>query len=210
MPEMIQLTDAKFLTPTKRSRRLSILLAIHKEPRLSQHKIGQIARLSSSMVNNYMKDFIHEGIITVSGNTNRTQSYHLTSTGQNELMTLLLAQYAEIIQFYGSTKREVANRLTPLYSEGIKKVALFGAAETAEVVHTAIKDTPLKVTAVVDSDPEKQGKPLNGFTVQAPRELKKIDVDAIVITSFAKQEEIFAEIRQIVGEKFKVKKLSDL
>ncbi|MFC1822691.1 winged helix-turn-helix transcriptional regulator [Thermodesulfobacteriota bacterium] len=207
---MIQLTDAKFLTPTKRSRRLSIMLAIHNEPRLSQHKIGQIAQLSSSMVNNYIKEFLNEGIITVSGNTNRTQSYHLTSVGQKELMTLLLAQYTEIIQFYGVTKREVAKRLTHLHVEGIREVALFGAAETAEVVHTAINDTPLKVTAIVDSDPDKQGKALNGFTVLAPQELKKIDADAIVITSFAKQEEIFAEIRELVGEKVRVKKLSDL
>ena len=207
---MIQLTDAKFLTPTKRSRRLSIMLAIHNEPRLSQHKIGQIAQLSSSMVNNYIKEFLNGGMITVSGDTNRTQSYHLTATGQKELMALLISQYTEIIQLYGYTKREVAKRLNQLHAEGIHKVALFGAAETAEVVFSAIHETPLKVIAIVDSDPDKHGKPLNGLVVQSPEALMNLEMDAIVITSFAKQEEIGQRIEHIVGENIKVKKLSDL
>lgn len=97
-----------------------------------------------------------------------------------------------------------------MHSEGISKVALFGAAETAEVVYTAIKETPLSVIAVVDNDPKRHGKTFNGFIIKKPEELKKIGADAIVITSFARQEEIHECIRQLLGEEIKVKKLSDL
>lgn len=207
---MIQPFDSKYLTPTKKFRRLSVMLAIHNTPKISQHKIGQITHLSSSMVNNYIKKLQQKGDITVNGKTNRTLSYHLTSSGHNQLTSMLLEYSAEIIQLYATTKREVSERLRSLKEEGISKVALFGASETAEVVYTAIKHIPLTVSAIVDSDPSKQGKQFNGLVIQKPEILKSIVSDAIVITSFARQEEIYKEIIQLVGEGVKVKKLSDL
>jgi len=208
--EVIKPFNSRFLSPTKEFRRLSVLLAIHNDPKASQHEIGRITHMSSSMVNNYMKELQQAGLIRIVGNTNRTKSYHLTSSGEGDLISLLLTYSAEIIQLYAASKREVAARLNHLHSEGIRSVALFGAAETAEVVHTALKETPLTVVAVVDSDPARQGKPFNGLTIKPPEMLKKTNVDAVVITSFGKQEQIYESIRQFVGEKIKVKKLSDL
>jgi DNA-binding MarR family transcriptional regulator len=207
---MIQPFNADFLTPTKKFRRLSVLLAVHGSPRISQHKMAQMIHLSSSMVNNYLKELQDQGLILMSGQTNRTQSYHLTSSGRNELMSLLLAYSAEIIQLYSAAKREVTARLNRLCSEQVHSIALFGAAETAEVVYAALKGTPLKVKAILDSDPRKQGRPFNDLTIESPDRLKGLDVDAVVITSYARQKEIHHCIHQIVGEDIRVKKLSDL
>ncbi|MBW1741198.1 MAG: winged helix-turn-helix transcriptional regulator [Deltaproteobacteria bacterium] len=208
---MIQPFQSKFLTPTKKFRRLSILLAIRNDPRISQHKVARVTHLSSSMVNNYMKELQQEGLITVTGNTNRTQEYHLTSSGRDELISALLSYSAEIIQLYGAAKRELTRGLRNMHlEEGIRTVALFGAAETAEVVYAAIKETPLAVTAIVDSDRTKQGKRFNGLTIQAPEQLIGINAEAVVITSFARQEEIQECIHQLMGKQIKVIRLSDL
>jgi len=123
---------------------------------------------------------------------------------------MLIDYSTEIIQLYGAAKREVAERLNSLHSDGIHTLALFGAAETAEVVYTAIKDTPLTVIVVVDNDPKRQGKAFNGLIVQHPEVLKKIQVDAIVITSFGKQDEIFDYIEQNFEENINVIKLTNL
>jgi len=207
---MIQPLNSNFLTPATRLRRLSVLLAVQDSPILSQHKIARMTRLSSSMVNNYIKRLQHEGLIRITGNTNRTQCYHLTPAGRDELMVMILEYSSEIIQLYSATKREVAERLHHLHSEGIRSIALFGAAETAEVVYAALKDTSLDVLGIVDNDPSKQGKRFNGFTVQSPVQLKEMAADAVLITSFAKQEEIYMCIRQVLGDEIKVKRLSDL
>jgi predicted transcriptional regulator len=207
---MIQAFCSKYLTPTKHCRRLSVLLTVHNEPQVSQHKIAKKTNLSSSMVNNYIKCLKDEGIITVSGKTNRTQSYHLTTSGQNELRESLLAYSSEIVQLYSAVKREIAQILKLFYHEGIRTLVLFGVAETAEVVYAAIKESALVVIGVIDSDPAKQGKTFNGLIVQKPEKLEQINPDAVVITSFGKQEEIHECIRQLVGDKIRVKKLSDL
>jgi len=207
---MIPPFNSKFLAPTKNFRRFSVLLSIYDSPSISQSQIGRITHLSSSMVNNYIKELQEEGLIKIIGDTNRTLSYHPTRSGKNELMSMLIDYSSEIIQLYGAVKREVAERLNSLHSDGIHTLALFGAAETAEVVYTAIKDTPLTVIVVVDNDPKRQGKAFNGLIVQHPEVLKKIQVDAIVITSFGKQDEIFDYIEQNFEKKINVIKLTNL
>lgn len=207
---MIQAFYSKYLTPTKHCRRLSVLLTVHNEPKVSQHQIAKKTNLSSSMVNNYIKCLKDEGVITVSGKTNRTQSYHLTANGQNELRESLLEYSSEIVQLYSAVKREITQILNGFYQEGIRTLVLFGVAETAEVVFAAIKESPLVVIGVLDSDPGKQGKPFNGLIVQEPAKLEQINGDAVVITSFGKQEEIHERIRQLVGDKVIIKKLSDV
>jgi len=206
---MIQPFSSEFLAPTKRFRRLSVLLAIHDSSRVSQHQIARIARLSSSMVNNYIKELHEQRLIKITGDTNRTQRYYLTPSGREMLISSLLSYSSEIIQLYGGAKRQLSKRLQRIHEEGIRTVALFGAAETAEVVLAAIRETPLTVMAVMDNDSAKQGKPLNGLIVQKPESLSKIEVDAVVITSFGRQEEIHNDVRRYVGDGMKVVRLSD-
>jgi len=204
---MIQQHNSVYLTPTKDFRRLSLLLCIHHTPCASQHKIAKSNNLSSSMVNNYIKLFREEKLITIEGQTNRTFSYHLTPLGQNELRESLISYSSEMMRFYSFAKREIAKILRRFSEEGIRKLVLFGAADTAEVVHAAIKDTDLVVIGIVDSDPSKQGKYFNGHIIQPPEALKLIEPDAVLITSFAKQEEIHERIRQIAGDHIPVRKI---
>lgn len=207
---MINPYNSEFLTPGKKYRRLSILLSIHDNSRISQHKMAEVTHLSSSMVNNYIRELQKEGLISVSGETNRTQRYHLTSLGKKELISSLLSYSSEIIQMYTGAKQTVAERLHGMHKEGIRTVILFGAAETAEVVLAAMKQIPLIAKGVVDSDPEKQGEKFHGLTVESPEKLSQMSADAVLITSFGRQEEIHGFVRQLVGDGMRVVKLSDL
>jgi hypothetical protein len=162
------------------------------------------------MVNNYIKSLREEGLITVEGDTNRSQSYHLTGEGHNELRESLLSYSAEIVQLYSRVKCEIAQILKDFYDEGIRTMALFGVADTAEVVYAAGKDTALVIIGVVDSDKNKHGKLFNGLMIQAPSQLKYIQPDAVLITSFGRQEEIHQNLQKLIGNNISIKKLSDL
>jgi DNA-binding MarR family transcriptional regulator len=207
---MISPFNSKFLSPTKLFRRLSVMLSINEKPHKSQHAIGLETHLSGSMVNNYIKTLKREGLLRVSGKTNRTQRYHLTPEGDKMLRGALLSYSAEIVQMYGTVKRELANILHGFYDEGIRTVVLFGAAETAEIVHAALKETRLAMVGVVDSDPAKHGRPFNGLMIKSPESILKIAPDAVVITSFGRQEEIYGTVKKVVGKGIQIKKLSDI
>ena len=85
-----------FLTPTKEARRLAILLTLLRQSKISQQQIGKTTGLSSAMVNNYMKEFQHTGLVLVVGSTAYRQSYHLTAAGVRELKRLLQQYINEI------------------------------------------------------------------------------------------------------------------
>jgi len=185
-------------------------MSIHNFPEISQRKVGEIARLSSSMVNNYVKELQKQELITVTGNTNRTCEYHLTAKGRDELLSLLITYSAEIIRLYGEAKEEIVRRLHQIREDGVRRVALFGASSTAEVVAVGVNEVGLNVVGVVDSDPKKQRKRFGGLVIQPPEALRDMDVDAVVVTSFGRQEEIHDFIRRFVDPKIRVLKLSNL
>ncbi len=197
----------KYISATKHTSSLSVLLSIQKTPDASQHQIARRSNLSSSMVNNYIKQLKQENLITIEGDTNRTLSYHLTPQGHNKLKQSLLSFSIETMQLYSFVKQEIAQILQGYFEEGIRTLVLFGVAETAEVVYAAIKRTPLVVIGTVDSDMSKHGTPFNGFVIQPPDKINQIKPDAVLITSFSKQEEIHDCIRQISGDCIPVKKI---
>lgn len=207
---MIEPFNSKYLLPTKEFRCLSVLFAINESPDNSQSDIGEKTNLSSSMVNNYIKTFKLEELVTVTGSTNRTQNYFLTEKGREVLTRSLLGYSSEIVQLYSAVKKEISHILNGFYDEGIRTVVLFGAAETAEIVHAAIKATDLVVIGIVDSSTDKQGKPFNGLTIRKPEDIRKINPDGVIITSFARQEEIFNDVQKLVGDSTQIKKLSTL
>ena len=207
---MIKPLHLAFLSPTKQSRLLSVLFSIFEEPHASQHKIANNTSLSSSMVNNYIKWLKREGLINIEGNTNRTKQYHLSEAGRVMLRQSLLDYSAEIVRLYSSVKEEIANILKVFYDDGIRTIVLFGVAETAEIVYAAAKRTPLSIIGVLDSDRSKQGTFFNGLKIQSPKAIKEIKPDAVVITSFGRQEEIYQQVRNLTGDTIRIIKLSDI
>lgn len=207
---MISLGSSQFLSPTRSFRQLSILLTIHNASETSQNKIAEVTCLSSSMVNNYIKELIKDEKITVAGSTNRTMRYYLTASGYQDLTDSLLRYSAEIVQIYGTIKREILKILNSFIDEGIGSIALFGAAETAEIAYAALGETQITVKGIFDSDETKIGKFFNGMRINSPETIRNFSMDAVLITSYAKQEEIHQYIRNTIGEGVRVKKLSVL
>lgn len=207
---MIEPFHSRYLLPTKDFRCLSVLLTIHEVPTMSQTNIGKATHMSSSMVNNYIKKFKNDGLIKVSGNSNRTTSYHLTEAGYDMLSTKLLDYSAEIVQLYTSVKKEIIRILKGFYNEGIRKVVCYGAAETAEIVFAALRETHLSLVGVIDGDKNKHGQIFNGYTIQSLQSLNALEFDAIIIASFGKQEEIYRSIKTVTDGKIVIKRLADL
>ncbi len=209
---MIVNPGLSFLIPTKRLRRLSILLTIYHKPKISQHRIAAKTGLSGSMINGYLKEMKDRGMIKTTLRNRRDREYHLTSRGTEYLAGLLSAYSAEIVRLYSHAKREMTSRL----EEGLRdmsrcKVVLFGGSETADLVLRAIRDLPnADIVGVVDNDSQKWGKTLNGHVISPPSRIEGFRPDVIVIASYGKQEEIYRSIRHLKESGTKILKLSTL
>ncbi|MFH1673096.1 MAG: hypothetical protein ABIF87_06695, partial [Pseudomonadota bacterium] len=163
--------------------------------------------VSSSMVNNYIKELYRKGLLVVKGDTNRNMRYELTPLGCERRDRLLVEYSIEIIQRYGTAKMAFVGKLMKFYSDGIERIVFFGAAETCEVVFTAIKKTPMRVVGIVDNDVKKHGINFFDFIITSPEILNHIDFDGIIITTFANQDAIYNQIKYLKKRGIVIKRL---
>jgi DNA-binding MarR family transcriptional regulator len=188
-------------------KRLLILMAIEENPHISQNNLAEDVGLTSSMVNNYIRELSKKGMISIKGKTNRTMSYNLTPKGLKEKMSLLIAYTIETTELYQDAKQEFAGKLKEVYDEGIHNVVLFGAGETAEILYNASKSLDIEIIGIVDNDPEKQGKLFGNLVVQPPGFIERIKPDGVIIASIGRQDEIYEQISPLIVKGISVRKI---
>ncbi|UZP66147.1 winged helix-turn-helix transcriptional regulator [Desulfovibrio mangrovi] len=184
----------EFIKPTKKLRMLAILQALSENSRLSQSRLGKFSHTSSAMVHQYLSDMQKTGQLVFQPVDKKSFMYSLTEKGSSDRRDMMEEYCTEMVQAYASIKRLIKRRLEPLTERGLKRVALFGAAETCELVLTALEGSGFEIAGILDNAPQKQGKTFRNHTILAPAALADLDVEAIVITSFAQQDDIFNQL----------------
>jgi DNA-binding MarR family transcriptional regulator len=187
----------QFFSPTRQWKEFCLLSLIVDDPTVSQHRLGRAIGASSSMTNTYIKSFVRQGFLTVSGETNRTMRYELTGSGRKLRRQLLHLYGREVARLHTAARQEYAKRLGELAEGGVARLALFGAATTGELVYQAARQTTLCVVAVVDNDPKKQGQPFGSHVIMPPSAIESFEPDAVLIAAFGKPEEIYQQIKHL-------------
>ena len=202
MPEVIAngskgmlITDGLYLKPSKSTRVLAILEALTRDSSLSQFELGKRLNLSGAMVNQYLKQLQEDGLVEFLPVNGKSYRYALTDHGQQSRREMFSDYSSETVRLYTTIKDFVLEQLGELGRQGKIRLALFGASETCEVVLSALRDTEFQVMILLDNDTRKQGQIFHGHVISAPHVLDQVDCDAVVITSFGKQTEIFEQLK---------------
>lgn len=189
--------NGKYLKPSKEARVLSVLGELSNNSGLSQFELGRRLKLSGAMINQYLKRLQEERLVRFLPVNGKSFRYELTTQGEETLREMFLDYSCETIQFYSSVKGYIQARLQPLNDEGGKRLVLFGASETCEVVLSALEDMSFQVLALCDNDKTKQGKIFHGHMICSPVMLEQMEPDAVIITSFGKQDEIHTQLKPL-------------
>ena len=186
--------DKEFLKPSKEARKLSILESLALDSSQSQHDLGARTNLSGAMVNQYLKELQGDRLIRFEPANGKKFRYRLTPEGERFRDRIFAMYSSELVRLYTALKETITDRLDALWAAGVKKVVLFGASETCEVVLSALRAAPCEVLAVVDNDPAKQGTIFHGHVVCPPHILEAIRCDAVIVTSYGSREEICQQL----------------
>lgn len=198
--------ELRFIRPTRELRELQIMSEIEQNDRVSQRGLAKKTLVTSTMINNYITEMVSNGLLEVEGDTNRSFRYQLTDAGRSRKRELFFMASREIVQFYGLIKHEFKKRIEALMAEGIRRVVLFGAAETGELVCIAARETALQVLCAVDSDHTKWGRKLADVEIRNPKVIRELKPDAVLVTSFGYADEIYQNIKWLENEGVKVRK----
>ncbi len=99
-------------------------------------------------------------------------------------------------------------RVRRLAGEGDRRVVLYGARTTGEIVYRSCAGAGVEVVAAVDSDRLLHGKKLCGeATICAPGRIASFKPDAVWICSRGGAEEIFVSLRGLAGKGIRVRRI---
>jgi len=183
-----------YFKPSKEARVLSLLDSLAWDTGLSQQELGRRTHLSGAMANQYLKKMRNADFLRFEPVNGKSFRYVLTPEGEEERRRMFATYSSEIVCIYTALKDSIKKRMDVLREKGIRKISLFGASETCEVVLSAIGDGPFQVVAVLDNDPEKHGKLFHGHVVSPPHVLETVFCQAVVVTSFGQQREIYEQL----------------
>lgn len=193
--------DREYVKPSKVARVLSILQSLSTDSDLSQQELGHRSGLSGAMVNQYLRELSGAGLIEYVPANGKSFRYLLTEEGEAMRRKMFATFSSEIVRLYTAFKSAIMAKLQDLSRRGIRKVALFGASETCELALLAMRESNYDVVALVDNDPEKQGRIFHNQVISSPRILEEIHCEAIIVTTFGRQDEICDQIAPLASRK---------
>lgn len=195
------ISEGNYLKPSKNTRILAMLDALSIDCGLSQFELGKRLSLSGAMVNQYLRQMQADGLVEYEPVNGKSYRYQLTERGVARRRRMLADYSSETVRIYTTVKEFIRERLSPLSEAGLLRLALFGASETCEVVLSTLQDSPFKVVALVDNNSNKYGQLFHGYVVSSPVLMEQLDFDAVVITSFGRQDEIYAQVEPLARKK---------
>ncbi len=173
-----------FLQPTPKLRRLILIQKISQDPKVSQQSLADTAGIAVSMTNNYLKELEQEKLIVKTGPNPRLMQYHLTDAGRAYYKDLVLTYAKETIELYKEAKISLSGLFGKLEQDGVQKVVFYCAGEAAEVAIHSLQNSSIRLAAIIDDDPGKQGTDFLGYPVISAEDSKSLDYDAIVVTTY--------------------------
>lgn len=188
----------KFFNPTNVYKELVLLQEIEKDPSITQKELGNVIGAAPSMVNVYIKELEEQNYLNREYISTKTVNYRITPEGIKRKNYLLIVYMRELLALYYLAKNNVEEFLSKVQQKGYKNLLLYGAGEVAETIVGVIRDSEnitLNVLAVVDDDEQKYNTKILGYNIISRQNIDKYPHDAIIITSYAFEDDIINRLK---------------
>lgn len=190
----------KFFSPTSELKELLLLQHIEKKPNTTQKEIASIIDGAPSMVNVYIDNLEEKKYLIREYKSAKVVYYNITSEGIKRKNYLLINYMRELLDLYKLAKENIEKFLLSIESRGYKNVLIYGAGEVAETILGVIRDrenSNLNVLAVIDDNQDLQGEYILGYKIISRDKIIDYKHDAIVITSYAYEDEIKNNLKDL-------------
>jgi DNA-binding MarR family transcriptional regulator len=172
------------------ARALEILNAIEEGRPLSQRALAERLGIALGLVNLYLRRLTRKGYVKIvefpaKPAARKRLQYLLTPKGLTEKSRLAYQHMVYSLNLFRRTRETLRDSLALLVAQGLKRVALYGPGDAAELAYLTLKEFGLEPVGVFA--PAAGGEFL-GFAVQAVDDLRPEDVDAVIVATFERPE----------------------
>ena len=179
-------------------RTLKMLEAVERNGKASQRALAEHLHISLGLANTYFRKLATAGYFKPCSTIKNDARYELTRKGSREKARLT---YEYILLSY-SLFKDAQDRLSGFFAElearRIRRLAFLGVNDFAEIAYLSMRETSLKMVAVVDE--EKIGKRFFGIPIHSITALRTLSFDRLLITDPKIDCESYS--REVLPEKF--------
>ena len=169
-------------------RELEILTAIDDGHAPSQRVLAKRLGVALGLTNLYLKRLVGKGYVKISEFPRKPLArkrlrYLLTPKGIAEKTRLTYEYMGRSLSLYRLARETLRDALSHRLQNGLKRIALYGTGEAAELAYLTLKEFGLEPVGIFARDP---GGTFLGMPVRDYRDLATEEVDAIVLATFDK------------------------
>jgi DNA-binding MarR family transcriptional regulator len=169
-------------------RHLEILTAVGEGEPLTQRALAERLGVALGLANLYLKRLVTKGYIKVTDFGRKPAArkrlrYLLTPKGLAEKTRLTYEYMNRSVALYRLARVTLRRALAHLPEHGLKRIALYGTGEAAELAYLTLKEFGLEPLGIFTPAPE--GRFL-GWPVRDVRELGTEAFDAVIVATFDK------------------------
>ncbi|HKZ08685.1 MAG TPA: winged helix-turn-helix transcriptional regulator [Methylomirabilota bacterium] len=178
-------------------RDLEILTAIEEGHPLTQRALAQRLGVALGLANLYVKRLVTKGYVKVREFPSKPAArkrfrYVLTPRGVAEKSRLTYDYMTYSLSLYRRARTNLREAMAGLPERGMKRIALLGTGEAAELAYLTLREFGLEPVGVFA--PEAGGLFL-GATVRPVADLAGEDLDGVIVATFDRPEHLVAALR---------------
>jgi DNA-binding MarR family transcriptional regulator len=167
-------------------RELEFLTAIGEQQPLTQRALSDRVGVALGLTNLYLKRLAKKGYVKIADFRHKPAAgkrlrYILTARGIAEKSRLTYEHAAYALRLYARTRQTLRESLSLVSQRGLKRIALYGTGEAAELAYLTLKESGLEPVGVYDARADGQ---FLGMTVRSVADLDDEVFDAIVVATF--------------------------
>lgn len=187
-------------------RDLEILTAIGEGRPLTQRDLAQRLGVALGLTNLYVKRLARKGFIKITGFPRKPAArkrlrYLLTPKGLTEKSRLTYEHIAYSLGLYRRARQTLRESLSRLPQDGLKRIALYGTGEAAELAYLTLKELGLEPLGVFT---RAGGGNFLGFQVRSAEEIADENPQAIIVASFDRPEALLEEMTGLARPTVKI------
>jgi DNA-binding MarR family transcriptional regulator len=183
----------------KVERDLEILTAVGEGTPLTQRDLAQRLCVALGLANLCLKRLATKGFIKIVEFPRRPAArkrlrYLLTPKGIKEKSRLTYEHVAYALALYRRARQTLRESLSLLPETGMKRIALCGTGEAAELAYLALKEFGIEPVGIFGRE---SGGSFLGFAVRPLDDLSQEDVEGVVVATFEPPEAHVAELKAL-------------
>ena len=168
-------------------RTLQLLEEIERSSTPSQRDLAKKLNISLGLVNSFIKRLAQKGYFKVTTIPRNRVKYILTPKGVAEKTQLTYEYIQYSYRYFKEARQKLRQLFLSLDEMAVRRIVFYGIGDFAEIAFISLKDTSLKLVAMVDG--HNTGDKFFGKNVISPEELFSLDFDRILITAVDQREQ---------------------